>query len=82
VAELTGLPQLYPDSEDFYAQMVLLPVPDNAKELHAKLWNDYKVEIPGIIWAGKNYLRISCQMYTMLTDVDRLVSCLREIWKK
>ncbi len=82
VAALTGLPQLYPDSPAFYAQMVLLPVPGNARELHAQLWKDFRVEIPGIVWKDRHFLRVSCQFYTSRADIDRLVECLRIIWGK
>ncbi len=80
VAALTGLPQLYPDSPDFYSQMVLMPVPGNARELHAALWEKHKVEIPGIVWQGRHFIRISCQYYNTRADVDRLVACLKQVW--
>jgi selenocysteine lyase/cysteine desulfurase len=82
VAALTGLPQLYPDSPAFYGQMALMPVPGNARELHKRLWEEFRVEIPGIVWKGRHFLRASCQFYTTRADIDRLLACLKIIWNK
>ncbi len=58
--------------------MALLPLPDgvNAKELHTALFEKYLVEIPGIVWKGQHFLRISVAYYTKKSDVDRFVDCL------
>jgi isopenicillin-N epimerase len=79
VAELTGLQQPYPDSAAWYSQMALLPVPAPADVLHRRLWEEYRVEIPGIQWGGANFLRISIQAYNTPEHVDRLVAGLRAI---
>jgi isopenicillin-N epimerase len=76
VAALTGLPQPYPDTPEWYAQMTLLPVPVPAAELQRRLWEEFQVEIPGVVWHDHNFLRISIQAYNTPTDVDRLVEGL------
>jgi isopenicillin-N epimerase len=79
VAVLTGLPQPYPDTPEWYAQMTLLPVPAPAAELQRRLWEEFKVEIPGVAWQGHNFLRISVQAYNTPSDVERLVEGLTHL---
>ncbi|MEN9933777.1 MAG: hypothetical protein RLZZ387_356 [Chloroflexota bacterium] len=77
VAELTGLPQPYPDSTEWYSQMTLLPVPGDPATLHRRLWDEHQIEIPGTAHGEHSFLRISIQAYNTPEDVDRLVEALR-----
>jgi selenocysteine lyase/cysteine desulfurase len=62
--------------------MVLFPVPTIARDLHERLWDNHKIEIPGIEWRGGQYLRLSCQLYTTKEHIDKLVAALRIELKK
>jgi isopenicillin-N epimerase len=79
IAEITGLPQPYPDSPEWYGQMCILPVSGPADELQRRLWDERRVEIPGVIWGGQNFLRISIQAYNTPEDVERLAEGVREL---
>jgi isopenicillin-N epimerase len=59
--------------------MALLPLPDgvNARELHVTLWEKYAIEIPGIVWKDRHFLRVSVQFYTKRADIERLIEALK-----
>jgi isopenicillin-N epimerase len=80
VAALTGLPQVAPDSTDWWVQMCLMPLPDtDPLWLKHHLWDDYQVEIPINSFQGRHYARISVQAYNDQSDVDRLVTALGQL---
>lgn len=76
VADLTGLPHVYP--ETFFGQMCVAPLPVGTLDrLGTRLWDEAQVEIPQIRWQGQEFLRISIQAYNSPGDVERLVEALR-----
>ena len=79
VGALTGLPQVCPDSPDWYAQMTTVPLPrcDSAR-FKAQLYDRHRVEVPVMDWEGGQYLRVSIQAYNTLADVARLIEALRD----
>ena len=80
LGELTGLPPICPDSSDWYAQMaaVRLP-PGDGPALKARLWDQFRVEVPVHARPEGNYLRVSIQAYNSGEDVDRLLDGLRAL---
>lgn len=78
VAELTGLASPYVE-EDQYRQMAvtpLPPVPDLAA-FNRRLFERHCVEIPCIPWNGRQWLRISVQVYNSEIDIEALLVALR-----
>ncbi len=77
ISDLTGLKPLTPDSLDWYGSMVSLPLPPgDAQALQDALWAKHRVEAPIFAWQGRRLVRVSCQVYTQLADIDRLVAAL------
>lgn len=80
LGELTGLPQLAPDSSDWWQQMCSIPLPPTDEPLHDRLWNEYKVEVPAVGRQGQpSGVRVSIQAYNDREDVDQLIRGLTEI---
>jgi isopenicillin-N epimerase len=80
VTELTGLLPLGPDSPDWYAQMVAVPLPDcDVDALKNRLYDEYRIEIPISRWHGTPLTRASFQAYNTRQDVDRIVSALIDL---
>ncbi len=77
LTELTGLTPLSPDSAEWYAQMVSVPLPDcDIVKLKNRLYDEYRIEIPIQMWNGMPLIRASFQAYNTRQDVDRIVSAL------
>ena len=78
ICDISGLPPLYPLGSDFYFQMGIAPLPAVADLviLKARLYDEYKVEVPLIQWRDKKFVRISVQGYNTQEDIDALVEAL------
>jgi isopenicillin-N epimerase len=80
IGALTGLPQIAPDSSEWWGQMCTLPLPPiDAAALHDRLWEEYGVEVPVGARVGAGSLRVSIQAYNRREDVDRLVEGLEAL---
>jgi len=78
VSDLTQLAPLYPDDAGFYRQMAAAPLPPVADlaSLRARLYDEFRVEIPLIEWKGQQLVRISVQAYNSQADIDALLQAL------
>ena len=77
----TGLAPLSLDDTAWYASMVSLPLPPGeAMPLQDALWQRYRIEVPIFEWQGQRLVRVSCQMYTGPSDVERLSLALRSLF--
>ena len=47
--------------------------------LQNALWERYGIEVPIIEFAGGRFVRVSCHLYTKESDIDQLVTALREL---
>ncbi len=77
VGEITGLPPLYPDDR-FYHQMASLPLPPvgDLPAFKARLYDEFRIEIPTVEWNGQAFLRLSVQGYNTDADIDALIDAL------
>ncbi len=77
LAELTGLPPVAPDSGEWFAQMVAVPLPAcDLAALGADLRDRYHIEVPLIPRPEGAYIRASFQGYNTQADADALVQAL------
>jgi isopenicillin-N epimerase len=76
---ITGCPSPYLDHTG-YRQMALIPLPagTDPAALQVHLYDKYQIEIPGIGWNGRAFLRISVQAYNTATDLGRLIAALSD----
>jgi isopenicillin-N epimerase len=80
LTELTGLLPISPDTADWWVQMRTLPLPPcDAEIVKARLWDEYRVEVPLVQMGGRQFIRISIQAYNSPNDVDRLIEGLRQL---
>ena len=78
ICDLTGLPPLYPTDSDFFSQMGIAPLPpSDLNVLKARLYDEYKIEIPLTQWQDQQFVRISIQAYNTQKDVDALLQALQ-----
>jgi len=77
IAALTNLPQIAPDSPEWWVQMCTCPLPlTDAARLRERLWDEYQVEIPVSSRNGQTFMRVSIQAYNRPEDIDRLLEAL------
>lgn len=83
IGEMTGLPPLYPPDSPFFQQMaaISLPPQPDIRAFQARLYDEYGIEIPGIDWRGRHFIRISVQGYNTEADVNALVTAVGECVK-
>ena len=76
--EIPGIQALHPDDPAWYAQMLAfeLPAGTDPMALQARLYEGWRVEIPGIWWNGRPLMRVSIQGYNTAGDVDALIEGL------
>jgi isopenicillin-N epimerase len=73
--------QLAPISpEDWFAQMVALPLPPCDPEvIKRRLYDEFRVEAPLTAYNGQNLIRVSFQGYNTPDDLNRLIEALRTL---
>lgn len=79
IVDLTGLSVLCPDDPGWTAQMTSLPLPTawgEPAQIKARLWDDFRIEVPVLAWNDRTLIRISVQAYNSLEDGERLVAAL------
>ena len=80
IAALTGLPPLSPDSTAWYRQMVTLPLPPcDAEKIKERLYAEFRIEIPVVVWRNQPHVRVSIQAYNSRDDIERLVEALQKL---
>ncbi len=73
ITALTGFPPITLDA----AQMAAFPLPcEDADGLQRRLYDEWRIEIPILVWNGQPLVRISIQGYNTPADVDALVEAL------
>jgi isopenicillin-N epimerase len=62
-------------------QMAAVPLPDSVDltVLKTRLYDEYRIEVPVILWNGRKFLRLSIQGYNTHRDVDKLVRALQRL---
>ena len=83
LAEATGLAPICPDGDTWFAQMAALPIPAcDPAELNRRLWEEYRIEVPGIDWQGRQFVRVSVQGYNTPADLDAFLAALAVLLPK
>lgn len=69
-----------PCPDDWLGQMASIPMPFNdAFEIKNVLLNKYHIQVPIFTWEGKVYLRYSIQAYNSESDLEKLLSAIKEL---
>lgn len=79
IGALTGLPQIAPDSPEWWGQMAAIPLPPfhmAGSEMQRRLYDEFAIEVPIVEWEGQRFVRVSIQAYNTPADVERLVDAL------
>lgn len=76
--DLMGTAPLAPITDEFIGQLCSIPVKTKSpQELKARLFNDYRIEIPVMPHGENVYLRYSLNAFNGQEDLDRLYDALK-----
>ncbi len=80
MAELTGIEPIAPDSPDWFAQMVTVPLPEgDAAVVKQRLYDEFCVEVPAVTWQNHPFIRVSFQGYNTANDLEQLLTAVQRI---
>lgn len=81
INSLTGLPPIAPLSDDWLGQMaaVRLSAGTDTARLKQRLYDEFQIEVPLVVWSGQPLLRLSVQVYNTPADIERLLEALRAL---
>lgn len=81
IHDLTGLAPLHSDPETWFAQMIVaaLPADTDLAALKARLYDEYRIEIPVLQWNERKLIRLSVQGYNSHKDMDALLFALKKL---
>ncbi len=82
IQDLTGLPSVYSTGDQPFTlppQLAVASLPQSADlvSLKARLYNQFRIEVPLIEWNGRKFMRLSVQAYNSQEDVDILLEGLK-----
>lgn len=81
VAELFDLPPISPDSTDWLGQMLTFPLPPcDALAVKTRLYDEFCIELPQVVWSDRPHLRVSFQGYNTHDDLNRLIDALKVVF--
>jgi isopenicillin-N epimerase len=84
ICDLTGQPSYYSRDAPLFHQMAITPLPATIDNLALKkqLYNQFRIEIPCLVWRGRPHIRLSVQGYNTRQDLDALIEALDSLLPK
>jgi len=79
ISTLSGLSPLANKSWNMQFSAIPLPQPTNLVELKTRLYDEYRIEVPLIMWNGRKLIRVSIQGYNTERDIDKLMRALGKL---
>lgn len=81
ICALVQMEPLYPLDSDLFHQMGIAPLPldTDIVTLKARLYGEYRIEVPLIEWNRHKFVRISVQGYNSQEDIDALLDALEKL---
>ena len=69
-----------PCPDSWLGQMASIPLPiEDADAFKKKLLDTYRIQVPVFNWEGNIYLRYSIQAYNIKSDLEKLLSAVKEL---
>lgn len=84
IETITGIPALIPDGPSWYRQMAAMPLPEgiDCRKTQARLYEEFRIEVPFIEWQSHRLIRFSYQVYNQEEDMLALEQALSVILAK
>ncbi len=81
MAKITGQPSMYAH-EGQYGQLAAALLPPSVTDVaafKARLYDEYRVQMPGIAWNGHKMLRVSVQGYNDSADIEKSLDAIAKL---
>ncbi len=80
ICTLSGLPSFY-ETNDAFRQMAIAPLPqiEDLGAFKARLYDEFRIEIPCIQWEERQIIRISVQGYNTQAEIDALLAAVEQL---
>jgi isopenicillin-N epimerase len=83
LTELTALEPPIPANEQWFGNMISLPLPPgDASTLQKSLWQNFQIEAPVIERNGHRSIRVSCHLYNNTRQIDLLVAAIEALLRQ
>lgn len=80
VNRVTGLESISPESDEWFNQLVTIRVPPmDLAQLKTRLYDEFKIEVPVVMWNNQHFIRVSYQGYNTEEDMEKLVVATKKI---
>ncbi len=80
ISEWSGVAPISPDSTDWFAQMVTVPLPPcDTEVVKHRLYDEFHIEVPMTRANGEPAIRVSFQGYNTADDLAKLLTALQTI---
>lgn len=78
--DVVNLRPLTPDGDQWNGSMASVPLPPgDAQQLQVRLWREHGIEVPIIEHKGQRSIRVSCHLYTTMSQIDQLVEVVAKL---
>jgi isopenicillin-N epimerase len=78
--DITGIPEICPDSSKWWQQMAAIQLPEvDPETLQSRLHDEFRVEVPVFRWEGVPFLRMSVQGYNTSSDLEALITGMEKL---
>jgi len=81
IDSLTGMDPICPDSVEWINQMFINRLPEDTDIVVLKeaLYNNFRIEVPIVVWNENKFIRVSIQAYNSLDDINALLNALEHL---
>jgi isopenicillin-N epimerase len=80
ILDVTNLPPICPDSQEWYVQMFAARLPElDVEKLQQHLFQEHRIEVAVKRWNDQPLIRISIQAYNSQQECDLLIETLEDI---
>jgi isopenicillin-N epimerase len=78
--DVTNLPPICPDSQEWYVQMFAAQLPElDVEKLQRRLFEEHRIEVAVKRWNDRPLIRISIQAYNSQRECERMIETLEDI---
>jgi len=80
IDKVTSLSPICPEERGWLGQMITIRLPDiDTEAFQDKLYREYKIEVPVMLWHDQAMIRVSIQAYNTGEDIEKLIAAVGKL---